>query len=64
MRYNFGSQPAAFHVGQQVQLLHDPLAPKEFVIGAGSIDWETIVFGLIGTGLLGVGLYGCIKPYI
>jgi hypothetical protein len=64
MRHNFGSQPAGFHVGQQVQILYDPSAPEEFVIGAGSIDWETLVLGLIGAGLLGVGLYGCIKPYV
>jgi hypothetical protein len=63
-RYNFGSQPAAYRLGQQVQILYDPLAPKEFVIGDGSIDWETLVFGLIGAGLLGVGLYGSIKPYL
>jgi hypothetical protein len=64
MRYNFGSYPAAFQLGQQVQIIYDPLAPKEFVIGAGSMDWETVVFGLIGAGLLGAGLYGCIRPYI
>ncbi|MGI4832032.1 MAG: DUF3592 domain-containing protein [Janthinobacterium lividum] len=64
MRYNFGSQPSAYQLGQQVQLLYDPLAPREFVIGAGSTDWETLVFGLVGAGLLGVGLYGVIRPYI
>lgn len=64
MRYHFGSYPSAFRVGQQVQILYDPLAPKEFVVGTGSVGWETVIFGLLGVGLLGVGLYGCIKPYI
>lgn len=64
MRYHAGSYPPAFRTGQQVQIMYDPFAPAEFVIGTGSIDWETILFGLLGVSLLGFGFYSCIKPYI
>jgi hypothetical protein len=64
LRYNFGSYPAAFHLGQRVQILYDPLAPKEFIIGLAAIDWNIISIGLTGIFLVGVGLYGCVKPYI
>ncbi|GAA4496268.1 hypothetical protein GCM10023172_09290 [Hymenobacter ginsengisoli] len=64
LRYNSGSYPAAFHLGQRVQILYDPSKPQDFVIGYTTIDWETINVLVIGISLVGVGLYCCIKPYL
>ena len=66
VRHNFGSQPASYHVGQKVQVLYDPLAPKEFVIGVtglSAIEWEAYGFGLLGAVLLSIGLCKGFESY-
>lgn len=64
VRHNFGTQPASYHVGQKLQILYDPLVPKEFVIGTGNIDWDAFGFGFLGASLLSVGLYMCFEQYL
>jgi hypothetical protein len=63
VRHNFGTQPASYHVGQKIQILYDPLVPKEFVIGTSNIDWDAFGFGFLGASLLSVGLYMCFEQY-
>lgn len=64
VRHNFGSYPASFRVGQQVSILYDPLNPREFVLGAASMDWDVLVLGFLGVAGLSYGLFEVIKSII
>ncbi|GAB2793756.1 hypothetical protein HNQ93_003785 [Hymenobacter luteus] len=55
-RYDAGQYPAAYHVGQTVELLYDPADPKKFIIGAepfGIADWwpYAVILAVIAYGM-------------
>jgi hypothetical protein len=64
VRHNFGTQPASYYVGQQVQILYDPLVPTEFMIGVNAMDWVAFGFGFIGAALIISGLYERFKSHV
>jgi hypothetical protein len=64
VRHSFGTQPASYYIGQQLQVLYDPLVPTEFVIGVNAMDWEAFGFGFIGAALIISELYEGFKSHV
>jgi hypothetical protein len=56
-RHHVGSYPPDFHTGQQVQILYDPAAPKQFIIGSGASDRDAYILGIIGLLIIGGTLF-------
>ncbi|GAB3226095.1 hypothetical protein GCM10027346_08010 [Hymenobacter seoulensis] len=55
-RYDVGKYPAAYDVGQPVELLYDPANPRKFIIGAKPFsitDWwpYAVILAVIGYGI-------------
>ena len=58
---DFGSSPSVYQEGEKVKVMYDPNHPENMMIHDRKSRWLTLLFLIIGSGLLTTGIYQLLK---